>query len=426
MTLKWLSLLTLAALILVGFWGCSRSSSLADNPTPAPTYTPETPVVNPNSPIDPMLVAAQNRFGFELLSTLQQQSPAENRVVSPLSVAMILSMAQNGAAGSTLEGMRMTLSLEGLEVASVNDAIASQIAALEGADPDSQLAIANSLWARSGGLELQPDFVQIAKEAYGAEAQVLDFDQPSALETINGWVNRATAGKIPDILDRIERDDLLFLINAVYFKGLWQVPFDPAQTATEPFYLTDGTTATRPLMSRSGEFRYSETDTFQAVNLPYGNGRLSMVVVLPKTPEALQVLQGQLSAETWQQWTSRFRSRPGSLKLPRFQMEYGTDLNGALSTLGMGVAFDPEQADFSNLSDTELYISRVKHKTFIEVNEVGTEAAGVTSIEMRATAAPMEPLQPFEMVVNRPFFLAIQDQVSGSILFLGWIMDPTP
>jgi serine protease inhibitor len=382
--------------------------------------------VDLDAPIDPALVAAQNRFAFELLSQLQQQAPQGNRVISPLSVSMALTLAQNGAAGSTLEAMRLSLNLQGMEVTAVNDAIAAQIAQLEAADPDTQLDLANSLWARAGGIDLKPDFIDIAEAAYRAEVQVIDFGQPSALRTINGWVNRATSGKIPAILDEIGQNDVLFLLNAVYFKGAWQSPFDPDQTREEPFYRTDGSSVNRPLMSQSGNFLYAEADNFQAVNLPYGNGRLSMVVVLPKSEAALADLQTQLKADTWQQWQGQFSQRVGDLKLPRFQLEYGVTLNQPLKDLGLGLAFDPNQADFSNLSEAATFISEVRHKSVIEVNEAGTEAAGATSIGISVTSAPIQQPLPFEMVVNRPFFLAIQDQQSGSILFMGWVMDPTP
>ncbi|MBD2258556.1 serpin family protein [Pseudanabaena sp. FACHB-2040] len=425
MALKWLGWLTLAALVTVNFWGCARVPGQVGSGAVPDSDARETPAVDLTAPVDPKLVEAQNRFGFELLSQLQQETPQENRVLSPLSVSMALSMAQAGAAGTTLDAMKLTLNLQGMEVTAVNDAIATQIAILEAADPDTQLELANSLWAKAGGIDLKPDFVDIAKSAYRAEVQVLDFSQPSALQTINSWVERATAGKIPGILDEIIQSDVLFLLNAVYFKGAWQSPFDPSQTREEPFYQADGSTTNRPLMSQFGDFSYTEAENFQAVNLPYGNGRLSMVVVLPKTEAALAELQTQLTADTWQQWRSEFRQRPGNLKLPRFQMEYGVGLNEPLKDLGLGIAFDPDQANFSNLSDASTFISEVKHKTFIEVNEAGTEAAGATSIGISVTSAPIQQPLPFVMTVNRPFFLAIQDQVSGSILFMGWVMDPT-
>lgn len=427
MTLKWLGVLALAGLVLVSFWGCTRTPGQAEDPVPRET-TPvvdENSTVNQNAALDPRLIEAQNRFGFQLLTQLQPQAPTENLVISPLSISMALSMTQSGAAGDTLGAMQKTLNLEGMEVAAVNNAIATQIAALEAADSSSQLTLANSLWARDGGISLNPEFVQAAESSYQAEARVLDFNNPSALKTINDWVSKATAGKISSILDQINSNDVLFLINAVYFKGAWETPFEPEMTTEEPFSLPDGTSANRALMSRSGDFSYTETGDFQAVRLPYGNGRLGMVVLLPKAGKTATV-QSQLTADTWKQWNQQLSKRPGTLKLPKFKLEYSSDLNDPLAALGMEIAFDPERADFGRLSEAQTFISEVKHKTFIEVNEAGTEAAGSTSVGISVTSMPIEPPQPFEMVVNRPFFLVIEDQVSSSILFLGWVMNPTP
>lgn len=401
------------------------ANSAPEAPANPRTPTAMTPDPAVSATIDPRLVTAQNQFGFELLRQLQD-SASENRVISPLSVAIALAMAQNGAGSTTLSAMQQTLHLDQWDEAAINGAIAAQIDALGAADPSVQMAIANSLWARQNSLELQPDFMTAARQAYGAEVQTLDFDQPAALQTINGWVARATADKIPTILDQINSDDVLFLINAIYFKGLWQTPFEPAETAEAPFYLADGSTLSQPLMHQSGDFLYAETDTFQAVTLPYGNGRFTMTVLLPKTAAARQSLQsGQLNDETWQQWQRLYRQRPGTLKLPRFKIEAEADLNSALSNLGMAIAFNPGQADFSRLSSHDTFISRVKHKTLIEVNEAGTEAAGVTAIGIRTTSAPSQPPQPFEMTVDQPFFIAIQENTSRSILFLGWVMDPS-
>lgn len=427
MTLKWVSWLAMASLTVAVFMGCTQPQSQAES-----TLPPESPMLErndtamtPPAQVDPQLIAAQNRFGFELLNQLWQADPNKNLLVSPLSVSMALAMTQNGAVGGTLEAMMATLNLEGMEVGAVNQAIAHQIAALETTDPESQLSLANSLWADRDGVELQAPFVQTVENNYGATVESLDFKQAdTALETINQWVSEATAGKIPGILDQIRPNDVLFLLNAIYFKGTWQIPFEPGLTTEEPFYGIDGQSNPQPLMQRYDKFTYLENEVFQAVRLSYGNGRLGMVVLLPRPEVAPGELQAQLTAENWQQWMGEFGDRPGQLKLPRFQMEYDTGLNDSLTALGMGVAFDPDQADFSRLSNRPTFISEVKHKTVIEVNEAGTEAAGATSVGISVTSVQIEPTEPFEMVVNRPFFLAIQEQGSSSILFMGWVMEP--
>lgn len=215
----------------------------------------------------------------------------------------------------------------------------------------------------------------------------------------------------------------MFLINAIYFKGKWMNEFDKSQTADQPFTLADGRQKQHPMMSQRGDYRYTENQQFQAVSLPYGKGRTSLYVFLPKPNSNLADFQKTLTAENWQTWMKTFSKREGSIQLPRFKMEYEIQLKKSLSALGMGIAFDPLKADFSNLSETSTRIDEVKHKTFVEVNEEGTEAAAVTSIGIRATSAQME-VAPFSMTVDRPFFCAIRDNKTGEILFMGEIVNP--
>lgn len=422
LTLKWIGLLALAGLVVTAGLACTKPPQ-AESPTPDPVATPHE-VAPSDMTQQAKLMAAQTKFSFDLLAQLWQESPEETVIVSPLSVATALSMVYNGAAGDTQTAIAETLRLEGMTVEALNGAIANQLQTLNSDDLGATVSIANSLWAREG-VTFNPSFIETAETFYAAEVASLDFTQPSALATINGWVEDKTEGMIPQIINQIKPDDVLFLINAVYFKGDWQFPFEPDRTQEEDFFTLDGTAHPHPLMAQSGEFFYSETDQFQAIRLPYQGGQLEMVVLLPQAEVSPMEMQSALTAEAWQQWMTQFSRRPGSLKLPKFKLEYGTQLNQVLAALGMDVAFDPNQADFSRLSDLATYISDVQHKTVIDVNETGTEAAAATSIGITATSAPVEPPQPFEMIVNRPFFLAIQDQQTQSMLFMGWVMDPT-
>ncbi|MCY7279144.1 MAG: serpin family protein, partial [Phormidesmis sp. CAN_BIN44] len=222
---------------------------------------------------------------------------------------------------------------------------------------------------------------------------------------------------------RIDADQVMFLINAIYFKGKWMNEFDKSQTTDQPFTLAGGRQKQHAMMSQRGDYRYTENQQFQAVSLPYGKGRTSLYVFLPKPNSNLADFQKTLTAENWQTWMKTFGKREGSIQLPRFKMEYETQLRKSLSALGMGIAFDPSKADFSNLSATSTRIDEVKHKTFVEVNEEGTEAAAVTSTGIRATSAQMD-VAPFSMTVDRPFFCAIRDNKTGEILFMGAIVDP--
>jgi serine protease inhibitor len=374
--------------------------------------------------VDGRLVSGNTRFGFNLYAELLRHTPGENILVSPSSIAMALEMTYNGAQGQTRDAMTRALAIGGLDLDELNRANAALRRSLESPDPKVQLSVANSLWARKG-LSFKADFIERNRQYYGAQVEDLDFGDPAAAAKINRWVSEKTAGKIPEIIDNVGPDSILFLINAIYFKGKWADEFDKAKTKEEPFNLATGTSKTLPMMRRSGSFRYFETSDVQAISLPYGGGRLSMYVFLPAKGSSLAQFHKALTADNWEGWMSRFSKSPGEIVLPRFKIEYETSLNDTLKSLGMGVAFDPDGADFTGMikSSQNVYINQVKHKTFAEVNEEGTEAAAATSVEMRVTSAAA-PRNPFRMVVDHPFFFAIRDDDTGAVLFIGSIFDP--
>jgi serine protease inhibitor len=376
---------------------------------------------SPNQSVDSRLVEANTKFGFKLFQEVLKQDSNKNVFVSPTSIAIALSMTYNGASGETQQAMAKALELQGMSLPDINQANEALKATLEKADPDVQLAIANSLWAKQG-IPFKPEFLQSNQQFYKAKVTELNFSSPDATKTINGWVKENTRGKIDRIINQIQPNDVLFLINAVYFKGNWSKQFDKSQTTERPFYLSNGTQKQHPMMSQSGKYRYYENETLQAVSLPYGKGRLSFYVFLPKKNTNLKTFEQQLSLENWQQWMNQFQMRSGSIQLPRFKFDYDIQLNNALKALGMETAFS-NQANFSNMTSASVAIDEVKHKTFVEVNEEGTEAAAATSVGMVLTSAPM-PQEPFQMVVDRPFFCAIRDNETGTILFMGSIQEP--
>lgn len=372
--------------------------------------------------LDAQLVAANTRFGFKLFSELLAQNEDENLFISPTSVAIALSMTYNGAAGTTQTAMAEALELQGMSLETVNQSNQALLNTLTQADPAVQVAIANSLWAREN-IPFYPAFLERNQQFFNAEVTALDFSSPEAPDTINAWVEQQTAGKIPTIVDDISPDAVLYLINAIYFKGDWTQPFDPAATQEQPFILLDGTQKLLPLMQQRGEFRYLETESFQAVSLPYGEAdRWSMEIFLPRPEVSLAEFYADLTPENWERWMAQLSRREGTIQLPKFKLEDSITLNDALVALGMGPAFDASQADFSELSSLATFIHQVKHKTFVEVNEEGTEAAAVTSIEMRLTS--ISPVRPFQMRVDRPFFAVIRDRQTGTILFMGSIVEP--
>jgi serine protease inhibitor len=370
--------------------------------------------------VDPKLIAANTEFGFRLFAQLLQHQN-ENVLISPSSVAIALSMTYNGASGNTQKAIASTLGVQGMSLEQINRANAALESSLENADPEVKLAIANSLWGRTG-FSFKPDFLQRNRTFYNAEIASLDFSSPGAVDRINAWVSQNTAGKIPTIVDQISAAHVLFLINAVYFKGRWTEPFNKQDTRNRPFHLSNGDRKQQPMMVQHGEYRYAETDRFQAISLPYGNGRLSLYVFLPNSNVGLQRFNQTLTPENWHTWMGLFSKQEGTIQLPRFKFEYSTSLNQALKALGMTIAFDPTQADFSGISTEATAIDQVQHKTFMEVNEEGTEAAAVTSVAMMR--ASMQQSQPFQMVVDRPFFCVIRDNQTGTILFMGTVINP--
>jgi len=386
---------------------------------------PSSQSVSPEAP-PKQLVSGYTRFGIGLFSDIFGAGPEENIFISPSSVAVALAMTSNGAAGATEEAMASVLGFSGLSREEVVRANAALLETLEKLDPGIQLEIANSLWSRKG-TSFKPEFFEANRDFFKAEARELDFSRPDAPQAINDWVGRKTHQKIQKIVDTIDRMAILFLINAIYFKGKWTDEFDPDRTKDLPFYGTGGGSKNVPMMSRSGNFQYLEGDGFQAVKLPYGEGRANLAVFLPAKDSSLKDFVQKLDPDSWNAWRSDFARAEGEVTLPKFKVEYEKSLNKPLMSLGMTAAFDSEKADFSRMCATPpvVYINEVKHKSYVDVNEEGTEAAAVTAVEMRvASAAP--PRQRFRMVVDRPFFFVIQDDRTGLLLFLGSITDPQP
>lgn len=369
--------------------------------------------------------ASANRFGFDLYSILAAGSRGENIFISPLSISLALTMTYNGAAGSTAAEMAEVLGVDGMELEEINVSNGRLMTELGGEIEDVRLDIANSLWARDGLTFKQP-FLERSSSYYDAEVRSLDFSSPSAKETINGWVSEKTQGMITELLDRIPADAILYLVNAIYFKGGWTKEFDPEETRKQDFHICDDRTERVPMMRRSDKFLYFDGAGFKTVSLPYGEGRVSMYLFLPDEDSSLADFHTNLDAENWKSWMGSYKSKRGSVTLPRFKTEYRRLLNGPLMDLGMVRAFHPDDAAFHEMIETPLgnvSISRVIHQAVIEVNEEGTEAAAATAVEMKLTSVRIEE-DPFVMVFDRPFFFAIRDNRTGSILFMGSIADP--
>jgi len=373
-------------------------------------------------PVDNRLTAATTRFSFKLYKQVREPR-SQNTFVSPASVMLALAMTYNGADGTTREAMAKTLEVDGMSLDEVNRAFADLRAALNPNDPKVQLTIANSLWVRNG-FKMNPAFVERNKQHFGAEVTNLDFGTPAAADTINAWVKKNTGDKIEKIVDQIRDGEVLFLINAIYFKGQWKIEFKKENTKPDAFRLAGGEQKQLPMMSQSGNYFYYKGNNFQSIALPYGKGDVYMYVFLPDEQTGLDQFVQDLTPENWDRWMNSFSFVPGEIKLPRFKVEWEATLDEALKTLGMAEAFDG-RANFSKItpvnSEKRLYITEVKHKSWCEVNEEGTVAAAATSVGMGIASAPPPP---FSMKVNRPFFFAIRDRVSGVVLFMGSVTNP--
>jgi serpin B len=372
-------------------------------------------------------VEGGNRFGLNLFGQIRQKESGKNVFFSPLSVFIALHMTYNGAAGETEREMARVLGLGTLTAADASSSSLALMNRLKSADPKAELLIANSLWARRG-FQFNEGFVTLNKQFFLAELTSLDFSSPQAKTTINDWVSRNTKGKIPSIIDQINQQHVLFLINAVYFKGDWQTQFDKTRTTNAPFHLAGGSDKQVPLMARSGRFSYYRGDKFQAVELPYGAGGpggVSAILFLPDTGTTLDDFLKGLTFEKWSEWTKALRQTPGEVRIPRFKADFSATLNDPLKALGMTSAFDSSRADFSGMrSARDVFVSEVRHKAVVEVNEEGTVAAAATSVGVSVTSVQINPVQPFTFIADRPFLMAIRDGQAGAILFLGAVMEP--
>ncbi|HUE96575.1 MAG TPA: serpin family protein [Longimicrobiaceae bacterium] len=366
------------------------------------------------------VLESSNAFAFDLFRRLSG-GPDRNVIVSPLSVSMSLGMTMNGAAGETWEEMRAGLRFDELSQGEINASYRGLMDLLGDLDPATEMRVANSIWYREG-FPFEQSFFETVAGSFDAEVSALDFGSSASVDRVNRWVRDRTGGRIPTILEKIGRDDVMYLINAIYFKGEWREQFDPSRTTAAQFRTLDGRDVPVQMMSADRTIRYAWAPDFQAVDLPYGNGAFTMTVLLPREGKTVEEIVAQLDAGRWSETVDGFVEQRLMLQMPRFRLEYEKELNQALMELGIERAFQPGGADFSRMSaqaGTDLYISAVLHKTFVEVDEKGTEAAAATKTTIGVVSAPPQ------VRIDRPFAFAIRERFSGAILFLGRVGDPT-
>lgn len=364
------------------------------------------------------VIRADNSFGFDLYRNLAADAGGTNLMISPLSVSQALSMTYNGASGDTKIAMEEAMRTAGIDRDELNELNKTLVDALLAHDPKVVLEIANSIWYRQE-YTILPDFVTRNQTYYGADVKAVDFNDAGCKDVINGWVDDKTHGKISEIVKEINPDSFMFLINAIYFKGAWTYEFAQKNTREESFYLENGPTVPVQMMNRKIDLNAFSTDVFTSVELPYGKGNWRMFLFLPKDGKKVSDIEEQLTDKNWGGWMKSYQEeKEVQFSLPRFTFAYEESLKKSLAAMGMEVAFS-DAADFTGiLPEGGLLITDVKHKTFIEVNEEGTEAAAVTSVEVGLTS-----IGNF-ITFNKPFLFAIAEKSTGAILFLGKYMKP--
>lgn len=397
------SLSSLLAIVLI-------LSSCEQTPEPELKFTLDTKSAK--------LISTNNDFGFSLMKKVMESEEKANLMISPSSVSMALGMTYNGAESATAEAFEKVLNYEGLSREEINGITRELIDVLTTNSSGNQLDIANSLWADEG-FPFHEAFMSLNRDFFDAEVREIDLQGPDAIAVINDWVLTKTGGKIEEMVRSIDPTAAMILLNALYFKCSWEVEFDKNDTYDGSFYREDGTVSEVRMMSLESDLRAAFTEKFSAVELPYKNGKFSMYLFLPTQTSTPARLLEELDGESWASRLAEFNEVKGlMLSLPKFKFDYRRNLNSDLQDLGLGIAFSPAEADFSSMSPVSLWIDKVIHQSFIEVNEEGTEAAASTAVHMKWESA--SPGIHFD----RPFLFAITENSSGAIVFLGKVGDP--
>ncbi len=359
------------------------------------------------------------RFAFDMARQVSQQEPAgKNLFVSPLSLHIALGMILNGADGKTAQEIQKTLRLDDQTLADVNKTYQNLMKNLPDVDPNVTLRLANSVWYRNT-FTVEPAYKALLTDTFQATVSGEDFASPATVGKINGWASEQTNGKIPKVIDQVSPDNVLFLLNALYFKGDWQTRFKPEDTQDMPFTLASGSQKTVRMMRLNTTLRRSFAPAYTAFELPYGSDRFVMTVLLPNENTTADALLKTLTADDWTQLQKTLTPGKIDIGLPKFSFSYDINLNSVLTSLGMPTAFT-DRADFSKISrNGGLFLSKVKQNTFVAVDETGTEAAAVTTGTISQTSLP----QPY--LCDRPFVFIIHEKTSGTVLFTGKVADPT-
>ncbi len=411
-------------LLLCGALLAAASLAACGDDSPLGPVEEITALPRPLSTAEELLIEAGNDFAFRFLAQVYGEAPDTNLFLSPLSASMALGMTLNGAAGGTFDEMRSTLGFATLSLEQINQGYQDLIDLLSKLDDTVELGIGNSIWYRQG-FEVRADFLGRTQDFFDAEVRAMDFNDPASVGIINGWVKKETRDRITEIIKGpIDPATVMFLINAIYFNGSWTYWFDRAKTADAAFHGVAGTESTVPLMEVDGSFPYAETEAYQAVDLPYGGQAFAMTVLLPREGRTVGEVAASLDPVRWAGLVGSFRKEEGVVRLPRFRMEWEKVLNETLQAMGMVQAFHAGVADFRGISspgggNPGLFVSLVKQKAYVDVDEEGTVAAAVTVVVIDKSAAGS-----FHFQADRPFLFFLRERLSGTILFAGVFTGP--
>ncbi len=364
------------------------------------------------------IIEADHIFAFELFNKVYANSEEDNIMISPLSVSYALGMAYNGAAGATLDAFTDVLHFDGLTEQDVNESYLDLMGQLVTLDKKVEFSIANSIWYKLG-FNVIEEFITKNQTYFDAGVEELDFDDPKAVDIINDWIEDKTNDKIEDMLDFIPSGAVMYVINAIYFNADWKYQFDKHDTYQGDFHMQDGSVHQTDFMTLKGKFNVARTEDFDALELPYGDSTFSMVIMLPTSDNTIDDLVTSLNETTLDTWKNFSSPQEVTIEIPKFKYDFKQLLNDPLIELGLGEAFSMG-ADFSRITPGGgIYISRVIHQTFIDVNEEGTEAAAATIVEFRETAFLNDYFK-----ADEPFVYMIKENSTDAIMFMGKVGKP--
>lgn len=392
--------------------GCKKTD-------PEPDFTPKLLELPAQAP---QVIAGSNSFGLELFTKVVPDEE-DNFMISPLSASTALTMLLNGCGGETFNQLKATLKYQGdMTIEEINQLYKSLVSQLLKVDPKVDLALANAIFYRNG-FSVKPPFLNTMEDDFKATVEGLDFHLPQALTVINNWAGENTRGKIPKVLDEISPDAVMFIMNALYFKGDWSCQFDETRTSNRPFHPDGGTQVSVPTMTGEIGSKTVTGNTYKAIELPYGRTNFTMVVIVPD--ESVADFSTTFDSDVWNNLTSSLDDLEEYgetiVYMPKYKFSYEKVLNDQLQGMGMVDAFDPFLANLSGISDANIFVSFVKQNTFVEVDEKGTEAAAVTTIGIEVTSLPPQPKQ---FVIDKSFIFAIRERTTNTILFIGQVINP--